>query len=122
MRLLDRIALGDQCWLWTGRIQTGGYGQMTIKGKHVLVHRVLYTELVGPIPEGMDLHHACETKACVRPSHMELVPHAKHKGDKHRRTHCKRGHPLTPENVDRGRCRTCSNASKRRYKQRLVKD
>jgi hypothetical protein len=122
LRLLNKIAIGDGCWLWIGRTQQDGYGQMLIEGKHVVVHRVAYEALVGPIPEGMDLHHTCEAKSCVRPSHMELVPHPLHKA-KHAKSHCKRGHPLTPENVYRTRCRICSNESKRRYKRRqAVKD
>lgn len=56
------------CWLWTGRI-VDGYGHAPTVG---IVHRFVYRTLVGPIPEGYVIHHACGVRACCNPAH--LVP------------------------------------------------
>jgi hypothetical protein len=125
MRLEQRVSFADDgCWRWTGHVQTNGYGQMQVDHRMIVVHKLAWLLFRGPVPEGMDVHHACGNKRCVNPDHLELVPHAEHKTRHHRRTHCKRGHPLTPASTYRGRCRVCSDASKRRYERRrpLVAD
>lgn len=78
-RLLDRISFEPTsgCWLWTGTIMNTGYGALTRRcagspGTH-LAHRLVYEELVGPIPDGMCLDHKCELKSCVNPDHLHVV-------------------------------------------------
>ena len=67
------------CWIWQletvkpGRRTTGGYGKMGIKGKYWLAHRWYYERSKGPIPEGLQLDHLCEVRACVNPDHLEPV-------------------------------------------------
>lgn len=68
-----RVSAGG-CWLWTGAIQTRGYGSTGIGGGRTgLAHRVAYVALVGPIPQGLTLDHLCEVKRCVNPAHLEPV-------------------------------------------------
>lgn len=124
VRLEKRVEFSDDgCWRWIGHVQGNGYGQMRVDGHAIVVHRLAWLLFCGEIPAGMDLHHACGEKRCVNPGHLRLVPHAEHKRTYHCRTHCKRGHRLTPATTYRGRCRACSDASKRRYeRRRLVKD
>jgi hypothetical protein len=65
------------CWLWTGAIQSRGYGSTCIgESRSALAHRVAYTLLVGPIPDGMTIDHRCEVKRCVNPTHLEPVTRA----------------------------------------------
>lgn len=61
----------DGCWIWRGNTKDG-YGQIIVNGRWVTIHRWLYMHLVGPIPDGYELHHECEKPTCVRPGH--LVP------------------------------------------------
>lgn len=76
--ILDRRVFTDEetgCWLWRpGQWDSGnGYGKVSFKGKGIMVHRAVWTVLVGPIPEGHVLdHEKCWRRACCNPDH--LVP------------------------------------------------
>lgn len=106
----------DECWLWQGALDYG-YGKYS---RNKRAHRISYELLVGPIPDGLDLDHLCRNRACVNPAHLEPVAHRENvlRGESvaakyARRTHCCRGHELTPENTyfQKGRatrhCRAC---------------
>lgn len=58
------------CWIWQGVIYRG-YGRMGIKR----AHRVYFERLYGPVPDGYELDHLCQVKACVNPDHLEVVTH-----------------------------------------------
>lgn len=64
------------CWLWQGA-PTGnnGYGQVTIGGIKHAVHRLMYRLAHGPIPEGMDVMHSCDTPLCINPAHLSAGTH-----------------------------------------------
>lgn len=38
-----------------------------------MAHRLIYTMLIGEIPEGMVLDHLCRNRRCVNPHHLEPV-------------------------------------------------
>ena len=61
----------DECWDWTGNLARG-YGQVNIKGRSILVHRLIYRILVGPIPSDRILCHWCNNKRCCNPDHLYL--------------------------------------------------
>jgi hypothetical protein len=63
------------CWVWTGSMASGGYGQFRMSNPRRLVyaHRFAYELAVGAIPPNMDVAHACRNHACVNPGHLELV-------------------------------------------------
>jgi hypothetical protein len=83
------------------------------------------------VPKGKELHHNCENKLCVNPTHLELLGHREHQ-QRHAhllatlnraKTHCPRGHPYSGENLSIGskgerRCRKCHAERARRYRQR----
>src|SRR5215472_6923837 len=115
---MERVAVAETgCWLWLGNTYPNGYPQVAWDGTNRLGHRVFYTQLVGPIPEGLHLDHLCRTPLCVNPDHLEPVT----KRENERRgmcgvlkTHCIHGHEYTLENTYRppGRlssraCRAC---------------
>ena len=119
------------CWLWTGAVNPGGYGKVGYLRKDrssamFVAHRVSYEHFVGPIPEGKQLdHYFCNTPSCVNPKHVrpvtahENILRSEGQGSKNlAKTHCKRGHALTHENIYRNpnqnnrACRTCKKMYK----------
>ncbi len=75
-RITDRIHESwDGCWLWMGCLESRGYGRVTVDYVHHYVHRYVYTQLRGPIPEGLEIDHLCRVRCCCNPAHLEAVSH-----------------------------------------------
>lgn len=122
-RLMRKVVVHEGCWLWAGA-QAGngssegrGYGIMWTGKRNDYVHRIAYEHSFGPIPEGLEIDHLCRVRRCVNPAHLEAVTHAENKR-RARRTHCQRGHELTPRNCGTRRmCKRCDadrSAARRR--------
>ena len=125
------------CWIWTGaRSGRGGladqYGHMWVDGAYCKVHRLAYELVVGKIPDGLQLDHLCRNRLCANPAHLEPVTVGENlrrgngpTGVNHRKTRCKRGHPLSGRNVGRHAqggwryCRACKALQMREYRRRL---
>jgi hypothetical protein len=125
-RLWNRVIKTADCWLWTGYTNKKGYGRMRGEnGKNIYVHQLSYLLNIGPIPQGKLLDHLCRNPRCVNPAHLEAVTNFENirRGNHYMNaTHCKHGHPFSPENTKvvyrRGGaervCRECLNALRRR--------
>lgn len=73
-RFWAKVDRSGDCWLWTG-CGSGGYGQFRYKGPMVYAHRVAWEQANGPIPDGLDVLHRCDTPRCVNVGHLFLGTH-----------------------------------------------
>ena len=73
-----KVKRTDTCWLWTGALSTTGYSRIN-RGKAdggpgmISGHRWAYEHFIGPIPDGLEIDHLCNVRACVNPTHLEPV-------------------------------------------------
>ena len=106
----------DGCMEWTAGRHEFGYGQLTVGGKTTSTHRLSYEHFVGPIPEGMQVRHACDNPCCVRPDHFSIGTIADNMRDKTERGRQARGEKqyaakLTEEQVQEIRNRYACGAT-----------
>jgi len=105
------------CHLWTGPVNSSGYGTVTLGDRRLMAHRAAWEAYHGPIPDGHDLDHLCRRRLCIAPLHLEPVT----PGDNQRRKPtrgrvfrgdvCPMGHPLAGANrIPGGECRRCNSA------------
>lgn len=112
-----------ECWPWRGSLQKG-YAVLTVRfpeGRRTAkVSRLVYEDVVGPIPDGLHLDHVCHTKddaceggptcehrRCLNPRHLEPVTQAENTrraarnlGAANRaKAACPSGHPYDAENT-----------------------
>lgn len=100
-RIMAKVAISPTgCWEWTGA-NAHGYGHITIAGRVLGTHRVMYEEKVGSIPDGLHLDHLCRNPPCCNPDHLEPVTALEniHRGTSpkivaHLAGTCTRGHDL----------------------------
>ena len=128
-RFWSRVEKTDSCWNWTGGKLTNGYGYLLGPSDgRKLAHRFVYEQLVGPIPEELQIDHLCRNRVCVNPEHLEpttqrinilrgMSPTAVNAW----KTECILGHPFAGANLymrpdGGGRvCRTCHTLRRERY-------
>lgn len=125
-RFWEKVEKTPRCWLWTASKDPGGYGQFEGTKAHLWAYRLL----VGPIPNGFELDHACRNRACVYPGHLGLATHRVNVlrgispfAINARKVVCKNGHPFDETNTRRdssGRraCRKCNQGAFRRWRER----
>ena len=122
----NKIRIDGDCWIWTGAVNNQGYGSAAAGGhnRSMLAHRKAYEATRGPIPAGLTIDHLCRQKLCQNVNHMEIVTRAENSRRANaEQTHCKKGHPLTGDNLYEQRrgdrihrvCRTCQREFYRQY-------
>lgn len=133
-RFTSKIEVVGECWIWTACTHQG-YGvympdcRRSGDRKVVRAHRFAYELWVGPIPEGLELHHrledGCTSRACVNPAHLLATTRADHPDSgpavERSRKLCDHGHSLDghrsrKDNPNGSRfCITCKRESDRAH-------
>ncbi len=85
-----RVAVGepDDCWMWLGKHDWHGYGQLKTRAvnfqpgagaanyePYTQSHIIAYYLFFGDIPKGKELDHTCRHKWCCNPFHLDPVTH-----------------------------------------------
>lgn len=68
----NRVVDENGCWIWTGGVNAGGYGQVyqeNVAGPKA-VHRLSFEFHIGEIPEGLLVCHKCDVRRCFNPDHL----------------------------------------------------
>lgn len=133
----------DDCWLYAStNVGSTGHGMIYEgykdgKSRYQQVYRVMYENMVGPIPDGLELDHLCEVPQCINPAHLEPVTHQENILRHYRRqTHCRNGHPysgrvywkkqkanistINPTGLTR-KCAVCHGDGKKRARAKILK-
>lgn len=102
----------DACWVWTAAKNSQGYGHCTMNRLPVLAHRAAFMDAGGTLTEEKPLVlHRCNFTSCCNPNHLYAGDRFDNVRDSMRagtyrhpyfgKTHCKRGHPLSGDNLSR---------------------
>jgi hypothetical protein len=83
----------DECWEWTGCVNSTGYGTVSWHGKHYTAHRVAawLSGLVDapdrPVSSRETGHvlHTCDNRRCCNPNHFFLGSFADNQRDAYRK-------------------------------------
>lgn len=84
-----------------------GYPVGSYRGKAVRLHRLMLTLFVRPLKQGEIGMHKCDNPPCWNPDHLKIGTYTenmrdcskKGRADEQWKTHCKRGHPLSGDNL-----------------------
>lgn len=108
--LVERSQREGSCRTWIGSKWKKGYGRLQIGAsnkepiyrgqKHWPVHRLSYLLFRGSIPDGMQVCHSCDNRACINPEHLWLGTNVDNHKDKAKKGRSARGgsHPMAKLN------------------------
>jgi hypothetical protein len=70
------------CFIITSHfLDKDGYGKFNQYGKKHFIHKYIYEECFGEVPEGMVVRHKCDNPSCINPEHLELGTQADNVAD-----------------------------------------
>ena len=72
-RFWERVVIiddEDSCWLREGSNNNGYSTFRNDDGDMVYAHIFSYELHFGPVPDGFQINHTCDTRNCIRPKHV----------------------------------------------------
>jgi hypothetical protein len=91
---IEKLANESGCWLWTGNLDSYGYGRFGKRKAIHKAHRISYVMHKGEIPTGMCVLHHCDTPSCVNPDHLYAGTHTDNNKDKVQRNRQAKGEKM----------------------------
>ena len=84
-RFLSHVSLPideRKCWMWTGTVNTIGYGVFRLHGRSMSAQRAAMVLLAGiDVPPDLCVCHHCDVPLCVNPRHMFIGTHQDNTND-----------------------------------------
>lgn len=129
MSYLQAVDVSQCIRAWGEPDTLNGYSRVSLDSKVYYAHRLAYVAANGAIPQGYHVHHLCENKMCVNPSHLVAVTlddhlkmHIKPASGKYyaNQEFCKQGHRFdatyTRKDGSASRiCRVCKRKTAREW-------
>lgn len=131
-RLKSKIKVVESgCWEWQFSLNSMGYPQLSFENRYHMGNRLMMLAVHGPFDPMLEVCHRCDNGKCINPDHLFLGTRSDNVRDSvQKRRHglskkdfCKRGHPLSGDNLDirthQGKrmrsCRLCDRIRQRLY-------
>lgn len=116
------FVLREPCREWQRAADGKDYGRVRYGDRNWIVPRLVYTLIVGSVPDELDIDHVCRNHRCCEVTHLDPVPRRINllRGEgltsKHAfATHCPAGHPYDEKHTHAHgpdgrwrRCRECN--------------
>jgi hypothetical protein len=119
-RIIRGSVVKGDCLVFQGGLVKDGYAQIRDGRLRPHVHRAMWEECFGLIPDGYEVHHTCPNNRCVNPEHLRCLPE-----EEHWQVHGKKRREHGTETMyTHGRCRcdlcreAASISGKKRYLRR----
>lgn len=81
-RVYSFVEKNGECLIFTGHRDDCGYGRITRDGRLVRIHREVWKQKNGDIPEGKEICHTCDTPSCINPDHLWAGSHLENMKDR----------------------------------------